>query len=105
MNSLAINAGNSGAEEKFIQLFCDVFGPEKGQYVYLQFPFCDIYGKKPCIFTKGEYSVKDVENLILSMPFKRFEDMGYRPAAGKSCHHDSPRGADRDHGAAFGDAQ
>ena len=39
----AMNAGNSGAEEKFIQLFCDVFGPEKGQYVYLQFPFCDIY--------------------------------------------------------------
>ena len=23
-------AGNSSAEEKFIQLFCDVFGPEKG---------------------------------------------------------------------------
>ena len=38
-------AGNSGAEEKFIQLFCDVFGPEKGQYVYLQYPFTDIYGK------------------------------------------------------------
>ena len=37
-------AGNSGAEEKFIQLFCDVFGPEKGQYVYLQYPFVDIYG-------------------------------------------------------------
>ncbi len=36
--------GNSGAEEKFIQLFCEVFGPEKGQYVYLQYPFLDIYG-------------------------------------------------------------
>lgn len=33
--------------------------------------------KKPCIFTKGNYSAKDVEKLILSMPFKRFEDMGY----------------------------
>lgn len=41
----AKGAGNSGAEEKFIQLFCDVFGPEKGQYVYLQYPFLDIYGK------------------------------------------------------------
>jgi len=41
----ADRAGNSGAEEKFIQLFCDVFGPEKGQYVYLQYPFTDIYGK------------------------------------------------------------
>ena len=33
----AARAGNSGAEEKFIQLFCDVFGPEQGQYVYLQY--------------------------------------------------------------------
>ncbi len=32
---------------------------------------------KPCIFTKENYSDKDVENLILSMPFKRFEDMGF----------------------------
>ena len=40
----ANNAGNSGAEERFIQLFCDVFGPEKGQYVYLQYPFIDIHG-------------------------------------------------------------
>lgn len=38
-------SGNSSAEEKFMQLFCDVFGPEKGQYVYLQYPFVDIYGK------------------------------------------------------------
>lgn len=36
--------GNSGAEEQFIQLFCDVFGPERGQYVYMQYPFVDIYG-------------------------------------------------------------
>ena len=26
-------AGNSGAEEKFIQIFCDLFGPEKGQAI------------------------------------------------------------------------
>ena len=38
------NAGNSGAEEQFVQLFCDAFGAEKGQYVYLQYPFVDIYG-------------------------------------------------------------
>lgn len=35
----------SEAEEKFIQLFCDVFGPGKGQYVYLQYPVVDIYGR------------------------------------------------------------
>ena len=31
--------------------------------------------KKNCIFTKGGYTAHDVEHLILSMPFKRFEDM------------------------------
>jgi len=37
--------GNSKAEETFIDLFCDVYGPEKGQYVYLQYPVNDIYGR------------------------------------------------------------
>lgn len=36
--------GNSGAEDRFIELFCEAFGPEKGQYVYLQYPTVDIYG-------------------------------------------------------------
>ena len=36
--------GNSGAEDRFIELFCDTFGPEKGQYVYPQYPMVDIYG-------------------------------------------------------------
>ena len=40
----APNAGNSSSEERFLQLFCDTFGPEKAQYVYLQYPFLDIYG-------------------------------------------------------------
>lgn len=38
------NAGNSSAEERFVQIFCDVFGAEKGEHVYLQHPFVDIYG-------------------------------------------------------------
>ena len=33
--------------------------------------------KKKCIFIKGGYTEKDVERLILSMPFKRFEDMNF----------------------------
>ena len=37
--------GNSGSEERFVQLFCEAFGPENGQYVYMQYPFVDIYGK------------------------------------------------------------
>ena len=36
--------GNSGTEDRFIELFCDTFGAEKGQYVYLQYPMVDIYG-------------------------------------------------------------
>lgn len=38
------STGNSGAEDKFIELFCDTFGAENGQYVYLQYPMVDIYG-------------------------------------------------------------
>ena len=37
-------SGNSGAEDRFIELFCDTFGAEKGQYMYLQYPMVDIYG-------------------------------------------------------------
>ena len=33
--------------------------------------------KSTCIFTKGGYTIKDVERLILNMPFNRFEGMGY----------------------------
>ena len=40
------NAGNSGAEDRFIEIFCDTFGAEKGQYVYLQYPMVDIYGDR-----------------------------------------------------------
>ena len=35
---------NSFAEDLFIELFCDVFGPENSQYIYVQYPFVDIYG-------------------------------------------------------------
>ena len=34
--------GNSGSEDRFIELFCDAFGADKGQYVYLQYPMVDI---------------------------------------------------------------
>lgn len=56
----ASNAGNSGSEEKFLQLFCDTFGPEKAQYVYLQYPFLDIYGGHRTI----DFAVKSSEGRI-----------------------------------------
>ena len=33
--------------------------------------------KKACIFLHDDYTQKQVESLILSNPFKRFEDMGF----------------------------
>ncbi|WP_313370221.1 DEAD/DEAH box helicase [Sedimentibacter sp.] len=35
---------SSGAEDKFIELFTDVFGIENTQYIAIQYPFVDIYG-------------------------------------------------------------
>lgn len=54
------NAGNSSAEERFVQLFCDVFGAEKGEYVYLQHPFVDIYGGHRTI----DFAIKTVDGRI-----------------------------------------
>lgn len=34
---------HSYAEELFMELFCDVYGPEKSQFI-VQYPFVDIYG-------------------------------------------------------------
>ena len=35
---------NSIAEEKFVEIFCDTFGPDKANNLYVQYPFVDIYG-------------------------------------------------------------
>lgn len=35
---------NSKAEELFVELFCDAFGPDKANNLYIQHPFVDIYG-------------------------------------------------------------
>ena len=32
------------AEDLFVEIFCDVFGPDKTEYLYVQYPFADIYG-------------------------------------------------------------
>ena len=37
---------NSVAEDLFVELFCDTFGPEKSQYLFIQYPFADIYGNR-----------------------------------------------------------
>lgn len=35
----------STAEDLFIEIFCETFGPEKANYIGIQYPFVDIYGK------------------------------------------------------------
>lgn len=35
---------NSLAEDLFVEIFCDTFGPEKTQYLFTQYPMVDIYG-------------------------------------------------------------
>ena len=45
MQNLTIkSSGNSGTEDRFIELLCETFGADAGQYVYLQYPMTDIYG-------------------------------------------------------------
>lgn len=44
MGTIRKSSGNSGTEDRFIELFCETFGADKGQYVYLQYPLVDIYG-------------------------------------------------------------
>ncbi|MEN1761433.1 hypothetical protein [Anoxynatronum sibiricum] len=41
---------NSLAEDLFMELFCDTFGPEKSQHIYIQYPFTDIYGNSRLIW-------------------------------------------------------
>ena len=35
---------SSGAEDKFIELFSDLFGIESTQYIAIQYPVVDMYG-------------------------------------------------------------
>ena len=37
---------NSAAEDLFAELFCDTFGPDKSQFLFIQYPFTDIYGNR-----------------------------------------------------------
>ena len=47
-------------KKRFIQLFCELFGPDKGQYVYLQYPIIDIYGRHRSI----DFAVRNHEGKI-----------------------------------------
>lgn len=74
----ANRTGNSGTEEQFVQLFCEMFGAEQGEYVYLQFPFLDIYGKHRTIdyafcCSKGRIAV-EIDGMTWHAPSKVSDD-------------------------------
>ena len=46
MNNIKVDTVNSRAEEAFVSLFCETFGPEKANNLYIQYPFVDIYGNR-----------------------------------------------------------
>jgi superfamily II DNA or RNA helicase len=48
MTKIIKQSGKLGsvAEDLFVELFCDVFGPDKSQYLFIQYPFVDIYGNR-----------------------------------------------------------
>lgn len=37
---------NSIAEDLCAELFCDTFGRDKSQFLFIQYPFTDIYGNR-----------------------------------------------------------
>lgn len=44
MGSVKTNHVNSKAEDLFVQLFCEIFGPDKTENLQIQYPCIDIYG-------------------------------------------------------------
>jgi superfamily II DNA or RNA helicase len=50
----------SVAEDLFVELFCDTFGPDKSQYLFIQYPFVDIYGSKRFI----DFALKNDDILV-----------------------------------------
>lgn len=44
MPTVKVDSVNSKAEDLFVQLFCETFGPDKAENLYIQHPFIDIYG-------------------------------------------------------------
>ena len=51
---------HSYAEDLFMDLFCEVFGPEKSQYIFVQYPFVDIYGNNRFI----DFALESRDNKI-----------------------------------------
>ena len=57
MEPMKATSVNSRAEELFVQLFCEAFGPEKTENLQVQYPCVDIYGRHRYIDFWGQLSV------------------------------------------------
>lgn len=45
MQTVKVNTVNSRAEDLFVQIFCETFGPDKAANLQVQYPCVDIYGR------------------------------------------------------------
>lgn len=60
MEPMKATSVNSRAEELFVQLFCEAFGPEKTENLQVQYPCVDIYGRHRYI----DFALKSPESKI-----------------------------------------
>lgn len=71
----------SGAEDKFIEIFCEVFGPEKTANILIQYPFVDIYGKNRYIdfafLSKNEKIAIEIDGEFIHNPLKTSNEKYY----------------------------
>lgn len=71
---------NSAAEDLFVQLFCETFGPDKAGELYVQHPFVDIYGRHRwidfAVETPGEKIAIEIDGETYHNP-KKVSDEKY----------------------------
>ena len=60
MEPMKATSVNSRAEELFVQLFCEAFGPEKTENLQVQYPCVDIYGRHRYI----DFALESAESKI-----------------------------------------
>ena len=60
MEPMKATSVNSRAEELFVQLFCEAFGPEKTENLQVQYPCVDIYGRHRYI----DFALESTESKI-----------------------------------------
>ena len=68
MEPMKATSVNSRAEELFVQLFCEAFGPEKTENLQVQYPCVDIYGRHRYIDFALESPESKIESRLTVRP-------------------------------------